>query len=332
MKRPTEPAPVNPAPPPERGTTDEPDAPRAPRPPRTAQEDDATHESARDTAATPSAMLTRLAREAATGVLIRDHGVLYLHDGQVVHAESPAAPGLDVLLTASGALAPERWQEAVDRAGALGRVARYLVDSGGLTEGALQLCHLGALFDAAYFALGPTTGPTRFRPGAGHWLGHVQRVPVQAVARESRRRRALLACAGVWPGADTAPTVRRRPPADQRVPSRLRAVLLLADGVRTPSAIAWTLGRPAFHTLIEIHRLAAAGLVEPAPSPYDGPTGPDTATAIPPHRGRPAAHPLPAVRPLSPVRPRDGRSSRPADDDPDIVFLRRLRDALEAQL
>lgn len=56
---------------------------------------------------TVSPMLTRLAAERATGALLRDHGTLYLVDGHVVHAESPAAPGLDVLLTAGGRLPRE---------------------------------------------------------------------------------------------------------------------------------------------------------------------------------------------------------------------------------
>ncbi|MFD9240891.1 transcriptional regulator, partial [Streptomyces sp. NPDC059556] len=64
--------------------------------------------------ATPvSPMLVRLAAEKATGALLRDHGTLYLVDGRVVHAESPAAPGVDVLLTNGGRLPPEGWDEAV---------------------------------------------------------------------------------------------------------------------------------------------------------------------------------------------------------------------------
>src|SRR6478736_4089258 len=80
--------------------------------------------------AAPSPMLQRLAAERATGALMRDRGTLYLADGQVVHAESPATPGIDVLLTTGGALRSEGWWDAVAQAGAGQRVARYLVDSG----------------------------------------------------------------------------------------------------------------------------------------------------------------------------------------------------------
>ncbi|MYY81655.1 transcriptional regulator, partial [Streptomyces sp. SID335] len=60
-----------------------------------------------------SPLLTRLAAERATGAFLRAQGTLYLVDGRVVHAESPAAPGIDVLLTAGGALAAQGWQEVL---------------------------------------------------------------------------------------------------------------------------------------------------------------------------------------------------------------------------
>jgi len=84
-----------------------------------------------------SPMLSRLATERATGVLMRERGTLYLSEGLVVHAESPATPGLDVLLTARGALNAEGWREAVAEAGARRLVGRFLVDSGRISEGAL---------------------------------------------------------------------------------------------------------------------------------------------------------------------------------------------------
>jgi hypothetical protein len=247
-------------------------------------------------------MLLRLAEEEATGALLRDQGVLYLSQGRIVHAESPAAPGIDVLLTTGGALAPQGWQDALSQAGPRNAVGQHLVDSGRVTAGELEMCHLGALFDAAYFVLGPAGGATRFRYGVAHWLGRVHPVPATVVARETRRRRALLD--SVWPDAviDTAPVMARTAAPGQAVSGRRRAVLRLADGSRTPTQIAWELGRPAFHTLLEVRRLAAAGLVR---------------TPRPPE---PAAAPIPlwSVKSAEPFT------------DPDIALLRRLRDALEA--
>src|SRR5207302_3785140 len=77
-----------------------------------------------------SPMLTRLAAERATGVLIREHGTLHLAEGLVVQAESRHAPGLGALLTARGTLAPEAWQQALDEAADHHRVGRHLVDAG----------------------------------------------------------------------------------------------------------------------------------------------------------------------------------------------------------
>ncbi|MFF3495625.1 transcriptional regulator [Streptomyces sp. NPDC002795] len=242
-----------------------------------------------------SPMLTRLADEQATGALIREHGTLYLEDGRVVHAESPATPGMDVLLTTGGAVQAERWSEAVDRAGARQRVGRFLVEQGRLSDGALELCHLGALFDAAYFTLAPSSGPTRFRYGVSHWFGAVRPVPVAAVERESLRRRELLQ--RIWPerDTDTAPLMRVVRHGEVCVPPRRRRVLDLVDGVRTASQIALALGRPAFHTLVDLRRLAACGLVATAPAPAP-PQWPE----------------LPAV------------------EDPNVALLRRLRAGLEA--
>ncbi|WP_330239079.1 transcriptional regulator [Streptomyces sp. NBC_00525] len=250
-----------------------------------------------DTATVLSPMLQRLAAERATGALIRDRGTLYLADGEVVHAESPATPGIDVLLTRSGALRHEGWWDAVAEAGAGQRVGRYLVDSGRVPGGALELCHLGALYDAAFFALAPTRTPARFRYGVAHWIGPVRPVPVDAVQRETLRRRELLDRIWPDPAVDTAPLRRTGRPADAPVPVGRRRVLECVDGARTATGIAQELGRSAFHILVDLRRLTAAGLVEPVPERA-------------PEASRIA---LPEVT-----------------ADPDVALLRRLRDALEA--
>ncbi|MFI9723321.1 transcriptional regulator [Streptomyces sp. NPDC052396] len=252
----------------------------------------------------PCAVLLDLAARHATGALLRDSGTLYLADGAVVHAESPAAPGVGTLLTVGGRLTDDHWRGAIDRAGALRQVGRFLVDSGRLSCGELEICHLSALFDASYFVLAAARGgPTRFRPGAQHWFGRLRPITAGAVERESRRRTALLN--GLWPHpqVDTTPVVRRTAPHSPAPSRRQRAVLGLADGVRTPSDIARLLGRPAFHTLVDIRRLAAAGHI-------------DTPALAPPS---------PPVTPLVPW-------SADAAAVPDIALLRRIRDALEARL
>ncbi|WP_326582306.1 hypothetical protein OG889_26885 [Streptomyces sp. NBC_00481] len=293
-----------------------------------------------------SPMLSRLAAERATGVLLRESGSLYLSEGEVVHAESPRSPGLDVLLTTGGMLDTDGWREAVDTAGAGLRVGRFLVDSGRVARGALELCHAGALFDAAYFVLGPSSAPASFRYGAAHWLGPIRPVPVAAVEREARRRRDLLHRIWPDPATDDAPLIRAagldRPP----VPARQGAVLGQVNGFRTAAEISLTLGRPAFHTLVDVRRLVAAGLISstrhsPAGTPPI-PTGPDHASPATHQEHAPVTHPGHAP-PTGPGRDPaaepgvvGGGAPTPVPPwpltttDPDVALLQRLRDALEA--
>lgn len=255
------------------------------------------------------AALASLATERATGALYGDRGVLYLCEGAVVHAESPMAPDLGSRLTACGRLSEDAWRKALAEAGHDCRVGPFLVEHGCLTRGELELCHLGALFDAAYFVLLPGSEPSRFLQGASHWLGPVRPVRADVLRRESGRRRALLDRVWPWPAADAGPVVPRAGDDPYRrrgcTPNPgQRAVLELADGSRTPPQIAWLLGRSAFTTVLDVRHLAAAGYVEtPAPA------------------GREARH---GQNP-----PQD---PPPRDPDPDIDLLIRIRDALEARL
>lgn len=263
-----------------------------------------TATTAADVTAPDVTALMRLAAEGATGALHGRVGALYLADGAVVHAECPAVPDIGWRLTAAGRLSPESWEEAVAEGGPAYRAGSFLVERGRLSRGELELCHLSALFDAAYFVLCPLDrsqqAPHRFLWEARHWFGPVRPVPAAVLQREVRRRRKLLERAWPWPEVDAAPVVPvaagpyghgcAEPTCGRR------AVLEAADGVRTPVQIARALGRSAFATLLDVRRLAAAGLVRT----------PRTSTA-------PARPPL--------VGPAAG---------PDLSLLYRIRDALEA--
>ncbi|MFC0498282.1 hypothetical protein ACFFKE_26430 [Streptomyces mutabilis] len=251
------------------------------------------------TQGTTSAALGTLAAEGASGALSGERGIVYLSAGRVVHVESAFTPDLGALLTPSGAVPPDGWWDAVDRGGTQHRVGHRLVDSGRLAAGALEVCHLGALFDAAYFLLAHDTRAHRFRPGASHWLGAVRSVPVDAVVRETGRRRALLDRIWPDPAIDTAPLTRVPDARAAGLPVRRGRTLTQVDGVRTAAEIASALACRTYRTLVELRRLAAAGLVAPAP--------PAPAPSVP------TADPAGGVW-----------------DDPDTALLRRLRDALEA--
>ncbi|MFJ2960699.1 hypothetical protein ACIPIC_00085 [Streptomyces collinus] len=265
-----------------------------------------------------SARLGTLAEQGATGALSTETGIVYLAAGHVVHVESAVTPDLGDLLTHSGALAPDGWWEAIDQAGRRCRVGRQLVDSGHLAAGALELCHLGALFDAAYFVLAHDGPALRFRPGAAHWLGAVRSVPVDTVLRESRRRRELLHRIWPEPAVDRAPLARVPGPDAADLPVRRGRTLAQVDGVRTAAQIATALACRTFHTLVELRRLAAAGLVTPV------------APLVPVPTSAPAPAPAPASAPAT-VSAEPGPSPRPAaPDEPDTALLRRLLHALEA--
>lgn len=221
---------------------------------------------------TPGAAVERLAAERATGALRGPAGTVYLVDGLVAHAESDRAPDLAVLLTTSGRLDPGTWQEAVHRFGPYARVGEALVEQGRLTRGELELCHLGALYDAACFLLDTpaTLASWTFAPGMRHWLGPVAAVGAHRLRREAERRRHLLD--RIWPSAqlDTVPLYRTaaQAPAPGRHARRVRPptrpqyeLLDHADGRRSAAELARLFGRSAFATTADVRRLAAAGLL-----------------------------------------------------------------------
>jgi hypothetical protein len=230
--------------------------------------------------ASPGRLLTQVAGERRTGALIVGNhpgGTVYLVEGNVTYAESPAAPGAGELLTASGRLAGRTWQAALDAGTPRARVGRLLVEHGHLTQGELELCVLGAVYDAAFFALFPTSAPVDFADGVMHWLGPVVRVDPAAVNREARRRARLLD--EIFPDArvDTAPVIPvTRPPVERITLTTLQWELLVhADGQRTPADLAQLLGRAGYATIQELRRLAGRGLLELPPSPDPTTDNPD---------------------------------------------------------
>ncbi|MFC7532162.1 DUF4388 domain-containing protein [Actinoplanes sp. GCM10030250] len=215
----------------------------------------------------PGNLLTQVAGERQTGALMvggHPGGAVYVFEGRVIYAESPASPGAGAMLTSSGRLAGRTWQNALDLGTSTARVGRLLVEQGHLTQGELELCVLGATYDAAYFALSSATAPVEFLPGATHWLGAVVHIDAAAVNREVRRRVRLLDEIFGNPRVDIAAVVPvTRAPRERVVLSSLQWELLVhADGQRTPADLALLLGRAGFATIQELRRLAALGLIE----------------------------------------------------------------------
>ncbi|MFF5082368.1 DUF4388 domain-containing protein [Actinoplanes sp. NPDC000266] len=217
--------------------------------------------------AAPSRLLTQVTGERQTGTLVvggHPGGAVYVLEGRVIYAESPAAPGVGELLTSSGRLAGRTWQNALDLGTSTARVGRLLVEQGHLTQGELELCVLGATYDAAYFTLSAPEAPIDFLPGATHWLGPVAHIDPGAITREVRRRVRLLD--EIFPDArvDTAPVIPvSRPPRERVTITALQWELLInADGQRTPADLALLLGKAGYATIQELRRMAAMGLLE----------------------------------------------------------------------
>lgn len=262
--------------------------------------------------AAPGRLLTQIAGDRQTGALVvggQPGGTVYLIDGLVSYAESPSAPGVGELLTASGRLAPRTWQAALDAGTSRAQVGRLLLDQGHLTQGELELVVLGTTYDAAYFALAAASAPVDFLDGATHWMGQVVRVEAAAINRESRRRARLLDEICPDPRIDTEPVIPvPRPPVERvTVTAAQWELLVQADGQRTPADLAQLLGRAGYATIQELRRLAALGLIErpevraPQTDPVRLPSTRGTAVTVPRLTG-PAAQPS-AVTVTTAARP-----------------------------
>ena len=272
--------------------------------------------------AAPGRLLTQAAGERQTGALIvggQPGGTVYLFEGQVTYAESAAAPGVGELLVASGRLAARTWQAALDAGTSRAQVGQLLLDQGHLTQGELELCVLGATYDAAYFALSPASAPVDFLDGATHWLGQLVRIDPAAVTREARRRARLLDEIYPYPQLDTATiTPVTRPPVERVTLTAAQWELVVhADGQRTPADLAQLLGRAGYATIQELRRLAALGLIEPPDVREPENTKPDfvrlpraRGTAVDVHR--PSLADSPTVPIISGPRPAPASGDPPA--------------------
>jgi hypothetical protein len=225
----------------------------------------------------------------AVRILDPPGGAVFLVNGRVAYAECPLVCGVDRRLTISGRLPAEVWRAALAAGRATRQVGADLVHNEHVTAGELELVTMLALFDAALF-LFDTDAATQFEPGTGHVLGTVRTFALAEVCREVDRRRRLLTDAWSEPSIDTAAVVPARRLAGQHVAlSALQwEIVANADRRRSPVDLARLLGRDTFATLLEVRRLAQAGLVEPG-----RPGGSAVAESAAAMRARASAAPLP---------------------------------------
>jgi hypothetical protein len=231
--------------------------------------------------------LLRCHRERFTGVLHVDGapgGTIRLRDGLVIAADTPAAPGPEVLLLRSGRVTEHEWTRAYDTAVPYGRLAAELAERGMVGEAGVEALCLLAIADAlfamtAYGAervrrepLGPDAvpPPLPLDPGAD---------PHRLVRETARRMRAAAAWTELGVTVRGRPRPAPSPPAGGPPPDPIqRDVLGAVNGRRTPRDIAFAAGRGLYAVLGEIARLVREGFLEPgvplaAGSPAEGPAG-----------------------------------------------------------
>jgi hypothetical protein len=140
-------------------------------------------------------LLQSLGAEGRTGALHFDGdpgGVLYLVDGHLTYAESPACPGVGERLVASGRLSAATWRAAYEAGRDGRRVGRLLVRDGHLGRHELACRVVSTIGDATHAVLRGDDARVRFVPGQRHWLGVIAQVDLGAlVVRTARRLRAV---------------------------------------------------------------------------------------------------------------------------------------------
>ncbi|MFF5113252.1 DUF4388 domain-containing protein [Streptosporangium sp. NPDC000509] len=220
--------------------------------------------------------LQQLSRERFSGVLRVEGGpggALWVRDGLVVAATTPAAPGPESLLLRSGRVSEKDWTDAYTTGAPADRLAAELAERGVIGEAGLEAVCLAALFDAVFAMVlygvescaAEPVGPGDRRPllpvlpGIGH----------ERLARETARRMGYVE---TWRRLGLSMRVRPVPPAVS-VPTLLgadrirRAVLDRANGRRTPRDIAFVLGKGLFAVMSEIARMVEEGVLDLGGSP-----------------------------------------------------------------
>ncbi|GAA3412279.1 hypothetical protein [Streptosporangium vulgare] len=231
--------------------------------------------------------LLRFSREGFSGVLRVEGGpggALWVRDGLVMAATTPAAPGPESLLLRSGRVSEKDWTDAYATGAPAGRLAAELAGRGVIGEAALEAVCLAALFDAVFAIVLSGVESCAAEPaGPGDRLPLLPVLPGighDRLARETARR---MEHAERWRRLGLSMRVRPVPPVVP-APTLLgadrirRAVLERATGRRTPRDIAFVLGKGLFAVMSEIARMleekvldlgetasAAGGAPVPAP-------------------------------------------------------------------
>jgi hypothetical protein len=210
--------------------------------------------------------LTEFGRRGASGAMeITGHpgGIVYVRNGYLVWAESPAVPDLGTRLTGSGQLPSGVWDQIARADGPDGTIGATLVSGDFLTRAELERLLQSVVLDALLALTKPFAGECRvtgfrFVPRRSHWAETVLAMDVTMVRRYLDHMTQLLAWYDVSPrGCPQWPEGR---PQETLVNVGQRAVARLIDGRTTVSELAWRGGLSLHETMASAGQLVHAGL------------------------------------------------------------------------
>jgi hypothetical protein len=198
--------------------------------------------------------LLDLAGQEASGVLefpADPGGAVYLVEGLVSQVVSPDVPGVAERVIRLRPDADQVPEEAIHGLPAV-QVRALLAD---------------AAADAALDIFGGADAGrsiTRFTPDRRHWAPLTRPLEVSRLLDEiARRRRVLAAIAGRSRPDEQVTRAEHLPVQRIRLTARQWDLVRLADGRRTPRALARTLGSGVFATTVDVAELVQAGLLAP---------------------------------------------------------------------
>lgn len=199
-------------------------------------------------------------------------GTVYLEDGCVTFAESPAAPDIATRLIGSRRLSGEQWRRLSGEAHPGRPAGALLVERGYITADDLHAVARSAVLDALLaltrpLAPGPiSTATIGFTPRRRHPGGFMVRLDAETVQEEVEHANGRLARLGVPPGARPRLCDLNRRCA--LVNSGQWIVACTIDGVATVRELAWRHGFALHETIERVGELAGSGLCT-LPAPVD---------------------------------------------------------------
>ncbi|GAA1006695.1 hypothetical protein Aple_030460 [Acrocarpospora pleiomorpha] len=248
-------------------------------------------------------------------------GTVFLRDGLIVAASTPASPGPESLLLRSGRVSEEAWNLAFTAGAPSGHLAAELVAQSAIGSAGLEVVCLSAIFDAV-FAMElfgaetcepETTGPHGLLPP----LPVLPGITSDRLVRDLTRRMAMTAVwqeIGVY--AQCRPKAIRPLPEPSLPVEKIRHdVLLKCNGRRTPRDIAFVLGQGLYVIMQEIASLVEAGVLDSGSPAAPKTVSAEDPTKLPtlPQRRRGASKVAKAVP------PRPGRSTLGPRIPPDLT-------------